>query len=310
MRIAFLGLGRMGGPMAVNLLASGDHELVVWNRTSATAEQFAAEHPGSTAAASPARAVREADVVITMLADDDALLDTHLATDGVLAGLDGRPPGVVVIVMGTVSPAAVRTLAARLESAGHELVDAPVSGSVPAATSGTLTIMAAGHDTAVERVRPVLEAMGSTVVRVGASGAGSTMKLALNSILHGLNAGLSEALVLAERAGIDRSAAYDVVAASAVAAPFVHYKRAAFEAPGADPPAFLLALAAKDLRLVLELSEQVGSPMPQARANAAVLAEALAHGWAGHDMSALADHLRGTAALASEAGPDGDRGAR
>ncbi len=291
MRVTFLGLGRMGRPMAANLVAAG-HDVVVWNRTAAVAEAFVGEHPGSTTAQSPADAVRDAEVVVTMLADDAALLATYVGDDGVLAGLEGRPGTVVAIDMSTVSPPTVVDLAARLHAGGHALVDAPVSGSVPAATNAALTIMAAGDEAAVERALPVLESLGSTVVHVGPSGAGATMKLALNSVLHGLNAGVSEALVLAERAGVHRTAAYDVLVASAVAAPFVHYKRAAFEDPGTAPPAFLLRLAAKDLRLALELADRVGSPMPQARANLAELELAVAAGHAEHDMSALAEHLR------------------
>lgn len=309
-RVAFLGLGRMGRPMAVNLVGAG-HEVVVWNRTATVAEELVAqcaEFGVVSASPTPAAAVADAEVVITMLADDAALLATHLGPDGVLAGLAGRTPGdgaagVVAIDMSTVSPETVATLAEALRSAGHALVDAPVSGSVPAATGATLTIMAAGDDAALDIAVPVLDALGSTVVRLGPSGAGSTMKLALNTVLHGLNAGVSEALVLAERAGIDRSAAYDVLVASAVAAPFVHYKRAAFEEPDAAPPAFLLGLAAKDLRIALELAARVGSDLPQARANLATLEQASAAGYAERDMSALAEHLRGAAASAEGASP-------
>lgn len=289
-RVAFLGLGRMGRPMAANLVAGG-HEVVVWNRTGAVADGFVAEH-GGTAAPTPAQAVREAEVVVTMLADDAALLETHLGPDGVLAGLATRAPGVVAVDMSTVAPDTVATLAGHLRAAGHALVDAPVSGSVPAATAATLTIMVAGEAGAVEQALPVLGSLGSTLVRVGGSGAGSTMKLALNTVLHGLNAGVSEALVLAERAGIERSAAYDVLVASAVAAPFVHYKRAAFEEPDTTPAGFLLRLAAKDLRLALGLGERFGSALPQTRANLAALEEAAAAGYAERDESALAEFLR------------------
>ena len=293
MRVAFLGLGRMGRPMAVNLVAAG-HDIVVWNRTAAVAESFVEEHPAATAAPSPAAAVADAEVVVTMLADDAALLATYDGADGVLAGLAGRPGGsdVVAVDMSTVSPPTVTDLAARLRATGHALVDAPVSGSVPAATAATLTIMAAGDAAAVERALPVLEVLGATVVRVGGSGAGTAMKLALNSVLHGLNAGLSEALVLAERAGVERTAAYDVLLSSVVAAPYVGYKRDAFVEPDAAPAAFLLRLAAKDLRLALELADRVGAVMPQARTNLVGVEEAAAAGYGERDMSALAAYLR------------------
>lgn len=293
-RVAFLGLGRMGRPMAANLVESG-HDVVVWNRTSATADDFVTAH-GGTAAATPAEAVREAEVVVSMLADDAALRQTYDGPDGVLAGLARRAPGAVAVDMSTVAPGTVADLEPRLRGAGHALVDAPVSGSTAAATAATLTIMAAGEEAAVERALPVLRSLGSRVVRVGESGRGSTMKLALNTVLHGLNAGVSEALVLAERAGIDRSAAYDVLVTSAVAAPFVHYKRAAFEEPDDTPAGFLLRLAAKDLRLALELGERFGSAMPQTSANLAALEQAASAGYGERDESALAEFLRSDAA--------------
>jgi 3-hydroxyisobutyrate dehydrogenase-like beta-hydroxyacid dehydrogenase len=285
--VAFLGLGRMGLPMAANLVSAG-HDLTVWNRSPEKAERFAAEH-GARAAATPAEAAAEVDVVITMLADDQALLEAWTGAAGALTSVR---PGTLAIDMATVSPDTIATLARRLGEREVALVDAPVSGSVPAATAATLMIMAAGEPAAVERARGVLSALGDRIVALGPSGAGSSMKLAVNAIVHSLNQAVSEALVLAERAGIERARAYDVFADSAVAAPFVRYKRDAYERPGEVPVGFRLDLAAKDLRLALALAADVGADLPQARANLAVLDDAVTAGYGTDDESAVAQHLR------------------
>jgi 3-hydroxyisobutyrate dehydrogenase/2-hydroxy-3-oxopropionate reductase len=139
---------------------------------------------------------------------------------------------------------------------------------------------------------PVLDILGKRVFHLGGHGAGATMKLAVNSALHGLNQALAEALVLAEKAGLDRSAAYEVFASSALAAPFVLYKRAAYEHPGEQPPAFTLGLVAKDLALIDTLAREVSAPMGQLAANRMIVAAALDAGLGEQDMSALAVLLR------------------
>jgi 3-hydroxyisobutyrate dehydrogenase-like beta-hydroxyacid dehydrogenase len=285
--VAFLGLGRMGLPMATNLAAAG-HRLTVWNRSPEKAERFAAEH-GARAAATPAAAVADADFVITMLADDRALLDAYTGEGGALPAVR---PGALAVDMATVAPGTVAELRGLLARRQVELVDAPVSGSVAAATAATLTIMAAGEPAAVERAREVLDALGSRVIHLGPGGAGSAMKLAVNAIVHSINQAVSEALVLAERAGIERTRAYEVFANSAVAAPFVLYRREAYERPGEVPVTFRLELAAKDLRLALALAQEVGADLPQTRTNLAVLDDAVAAGFGPEDESAVAEHLR------------------
>jgi 3-hydroxyisobutyrate dehydrogenase-like beta-hydroxyacid dehydrogenase len=138
----------------------------------------------------------------------------------------------------------------------------------------------------------VLEAMSAKIIHAGALGTGATMKLAVNALVHGLNAALSESLVLAERAGVDRAAAYEVFASGAAAAPYVLYKRAAFERPDETPVAFRLDLVGKDLDLILELALAAGAPMPQAETNRDVVRAALATGLGDHDISSLAVYLR------------------
>jgi 3-hydroxyisobutyrate dehydrogenase/2-hydroxy-3-oxopropionate reductase len=152
--------------------------------------------------------------------------------------------------------------------------------------------MVGGETGDVERARPVLDALGATVFHMGPLGSGAAMKLAVNTVIFGLNAALSEGLVLAERAGIPRERAYDVLARSAVAAPYVGYKRAAFLDPSGTPVAFSSDLAAKDLRLIEELARSLGLRLPQTATNLAVIDAVIADGGGDRDFSVVADHLR------------------
>lgn len=285
--VAFLGLGRMGRPMASNVRRAG-YDLCVWNRTAEKATEFAAIH-GVVAAATPAEAAVDADVVISMLADDAAVIEAHAGTAGCLGALR---PGAVVVDMSTVALETVRELAERATGHGVAFLDAPVSGSVAAATDAALTIMVGGPVEPVESARPVLQAMGDPVVHLGASGMGAAMKLSVNTVVHALNGALSEALVLAERSGIERHAAYEVFRHSAVAAPFVHYRQAAFERPGDVPVAFRLTLAAKDLRNALQLAAGIGAELPHAASALDVLEHAAEDGYGDDDESAVAQYLR------------------
>ncbi len=285
--VAFLGLGRMGLPMAARLVEAG-HTVTVWNRSADKAEAFAAAY-GAQAASTVVQAARNAEFVVTMLADDAALKGVYESENGLLGQVDF---GAIAIDMSTVAPETVTELAARVRKHGDEFIDAPVSGSVAAATAGTLTIMAGGDTGTVDRARPVLEAMGSPVIHMGPNGSGASMKLVVNAIVHSLNGAVSEALVLAERVGIGRESAYAVLLNSAVAAPFVQYRQAAFERPGDVPVAFRLALAAKDLRLALALAERTGADLPQTRTNLSMLEAAISAGFGDHDESGLAEYFR------------------
>jgi 3-hydroxyisobutyrate dehydrogenase-like beta-hydroxyacid dehydrogenase len=285
--VAVLGTGRMGGAMVGTLRRSG-FDVVVWNRDRNKADRVA-EATGATVAASPAEAVAAAEVAITSLADDAAVtaLYPQLA--------EGLRPEHVVLEMSTIAPRTVREIAPVVEARGAALLDAPVSGSVPLVEAGTLLIMVGGDAAALERARSVLEAMAKKLVHVGGLGAGATTKLAVNALVHGLGVALSESLVLAERAGIERSTAYEIFASGAAAAPFVLYKRPAFERPDETPVAFSLDLVAKDLDLILELADEAGAPMPQAESNRAEIGRAIEAGLGSADMSALARHLRDVA---------------
>lgn len=287
MRVAFAGLGVMGSRMAANLVRAG-HDVTVYNRTAERAADFAAVN-GGRVASTAREAAGGADVVITMVSDFAALKDIYGGPAGILAGIR---PGTVCVDMSTIAPKEVHHLADRAGTAGAAFLDAPVSGSAAIAEAGTLTIMVGGAAEEVARALPLLEAMGSKIYHVGALGRGATIKLAVNTVIYGLSQSLSEALVLAERAGIARETAYEVFANSAIAAPFVHYRRSAFERPGEVPVALRLVLERKDLLLVLDLAQHLDLEVSQARVNLAVAEAAIAAGYGDHDMSAVAEFLR------------------
>jgi 3-hydroxyisobutyrate dehydrogenase/2-hydroxy-3-oxopropionate reductase len=285
--VAVIGTGRMGAAM-VGRLRSAGHRVLAYNRTAERARATGAEVAGS-----PRAAAAGAGLVVVSLADDAAVEAAYRGDDGLVAGLRADA---VVIETSTVAPDTVRGLAPLVRERSAALLDAPVSGSVPVVQSGELTFMVGGgiggDAGALGRAAPVFEALGKRVFHLGDVGAGAVMKLAVNSVVHGLNQALAEALVLAERAGVDRSAAYEVFASSAVAAPFVLYKRESFEHPQTAPVAFRLELVAKDLALIDELARASGARMEQLAANRRVVAEALAAGLGDADLSALAELLR------------------
>jgi 3-hydroxyisobutyrate dehydrogenase-like beta-hydroxyacid dehydrogenase len=286
-RVAVLGAGNMAGAMVGTLRRSG-FDVVVWNRTAARAEAVAAPH-GAATASTAASAAGNADVVLSSLADDEAVLATYLGEDGAASGCTTRQ---VVLEMSTIAPDTARQVGEAVVVCGAAVLDAPVSGSVPTVEKGELTIMVGGDAAALDRARPVLDALAAKVFHVGVLGAGATVKLAVNALVHAIDVGLSEALVLAEKAGVDRSAAYDVFAAGAAAAPFVLYKRPAFEDPDNAPLTFTLDLMAKDLDLILALAREVGAPMGQGERNRELVERALAGGFSGRDMSSIAEYFR------------------
>jgi 3-hydroxyisobutyrate dehydrogenase-like beta-hydroxyacid dehydrogenase len=290
MPVAVVGTGRMGAAMVGRLRGAG-HAVTVWNRTAARAGEVAAA-TGAEVAATARDAAAGAGVVLVSLADDAAVETAYGGPDGLVAGLG---PDAVVLETSTVDPATVRAMGPRVAASGAVLLDAPVSGSVPVVERGELTFMVGGDPAALDRARPALAPLAARVFHLGDLGAGASMKLAVNAVVHALNQALSESLVLAERAGIARAAAYEVFAASAVAAPYVHYKRAAFENPDATPVAFMLDLVAKDLDLVLALAARGGAKMEQAATNRRVVGEALDAGYGPRDISAIAAFLRAAA---------------
>jgi len=277
----------MGGAMAATIARAG-FETVLWNREPARAERVAAT-TGAPVASSAAEAASKADVVLTSLADDAALERVYLEPGGVVEGIGA---GAVAVDTSTVDPRTVEAVGAAVDAAAAGFLDCPVSGSVSTVEAGALTIMVGGDAGLLERVRPVLDALASRVVHVGGRGAGAATKLAVNDLVHGLNVALSEALVLAERAGVDRATAYEVFESGAGGAPFVRYKREAYEHPDTTQVAFSLDLVAKDLELITALGERVGAPMRQAETSLDIVRRAIAEGYGERDLSTIAVFLR------------------
>jgi 3-hydroxyisobutyrate dehydrogenase len=282
-RVAFLGLGLMGAPMARRLLDAG-HELVVWNRSAEKARPL--EEAGARVARTPREAAAGAEAVITMLADPPALAAVTEGPDGVAAGAED---GATVLEMSTVGPAAVHRLREVLP-AGVVLVDSPVLGSTPQAGEGSLQLFVGGDRRDVERWRPLLETFG-TPAHVGPLGAGAAAKLVVNSTLGGTLALLGEALALAEGLGLDRSTALEVLARSPLGTQ-VERRRPALES-GDFPLRFRLRLASKDLDLVEAAAEGAAVDLRVAPAARSWFDDATDEGWGDADYSAIVAYVTG-----------------
>ncbi len=284
-RAGLAGLGRMGAPMAANIAEAG-FPLLLWNRSGDKAEAVA-RSIGATVVATPRDLAAGSDVVITMLADDRASADVHLGADGVLSAEGGAA---TVLVMGTHSPAHVDTLVEA--SGGRTIVDAPVSGSTAAAEAGALLVMAGAAEATIAPIRSVLSAVAGEIVCLGRTGAGATMKLAVNMLIHGLNQTVSEAIDLAEAAGIEAEDAYAVIERSAAAAPMLGYRKGQYLDEAANPVSFALTLAGKDVDLALRLAASVQVELPQAELNLAQLRSAEAAGFGDRDMASMLNYRR------------------
>ncbi|WP_392544294.1 NAD(P)-dependent oxidoreductase [Oryzobacter telluris] len=281
--VALLGTGRMGAAMAGRLADAG-HRVRVWNRTTSSAQDLVESKDGAglVLAASVAEAVGGADAVLTVLADG-RVTSAVLLDEAVRAAL---PPECLVIDLGTSGVEAATSLGAELRRSGVRFVDAPVSGSVPAVLAGTLLVMASGTADDVTAAVPVLQAFAAEVLHVGEVGAGQAMKLAVNLVVHDLNAALAEALDLAERSGIDRADAYGVLEKSVVGAPFVRYKRPAF-LDASTPTAMSLALVAKDLGLITAHARRLGGRLPVTEQTRDRVQQVVDAGWGERDMADL-----------------------
>jgi 3-hydroxyisobutyrate dehydrogenase-like beta-hydroxyacid dehydrogenase len=275
--IGFLGLGQMGTPMATRLLKAG-HEVTVWNRTRDRTKPLAAL--GAAVAGSPAEAGARAAIAITMLATPEALNEVALGEHGLVKALR---PGQVYIDMSTVGPQAVKSIAGRF-SEGVAIVDAPVRGSVSQAADGRLEIFVGAGDADFERVRPILETLGS-VVHVGGPGSGAAMKLIANLALGAAIAAVGEALALGEGLGLERAPLLNMLEGSPLG-PAVRAKRANIES-GHYPPNFKLRHAAKDLRLVMEAAAAIDRDLKVSAAARAWLDQAAEGGASDLDYSAV-----------------------
>ncbi len=285
--VSVIGLGRMGGAMARTLRREG-FELVLWNRDVAKAQRLASEL-GVASEESAAKAAARSDIVVSSLADDAAVEEVYLGPGGIVEGIRADA---IALETSTIDPETVKRVGAEVDTVAAGFLDCPVSGSVSTVEQGTLTIMVGGDAEVLDRARPVLDALGSRIVHAGDRGAGAVTKLAVNGLVHGLNVALSEAVVLAERAGVDRETAYEVFANGAGGAPFVTYKRAAYLDPDGTPVAFSLDLVAKDLELITGLGHRVGAPMRQAQTGLDIVNDAIGAGLGDADLSAVAVYLR------------------
>jgi len=285
MRVGFAGLGRMGRHMAANLVAAG-HDVTVWNRSARAAAQLSSD-TGAHVADTPRALADGAEVVVTMLADDAASDAVHRGGDGLFAA--GGPR--VLLEMGTMSPGHIRALAGDAPE-DVTVIDAPVSGATEAAADAALLILLGSDRAMADRLAPVLGAMGRQTIPLGSVGAGSVMKLAINAMIHSMNQSVSEALVLAEAAGIAPVAAYDAIEASAASAPMLRYRRDLYLDEAGQDVSFTLDLAAKDMRVTCALAADYGLSLPQAALNLARLEAARADGFGARDMASLLAHLR------------------
>lgn len=278
--VAVLGVGRMGAAMARKLVEGG-HQVTVWNRTVATADSVADEIHASVVH-SPGEAVASVELVISMLASG-TVTESILLSEEVLQALR---PGTRVCDMATSGVATAVNLDRALGERGIAFIDAPVSGSVPSVLGGQLLVMASGRKSEVDDVAPILMAFAKRVAYLGPAGAGQSMKLAVNLVVHSLNAALAEALTLAAGAGVSADVAYDVLLDSSVAAPYVVYKKQAFLDDQA-PVAMSLGLTNKDLKLITEFAAEHGIQASVVQAVQDEVAAACAAGYDAQDMAAL-----------------------
>ncbi|HKC26322.1 MAG TPA: NAD(P)-dependent oxidoreductase [Thermoanaerobaculia bacterium] len=288
--VAFLGLGSMGAPMARRVLLAG-HRLTVWNRTRSRAEPF--EGAGARVAATPREAAESAAFVATMLADPDAVLAAARGEAGLVAGLE---PGKVWLDFSTVRPEDSRRFAALAVEKGAEFCDVPVAGSIGPARDGTLTVLAGGDPAALERARPVLDAVSKEVHHFGPVGAGSAMKLVNNLLLGVALVGLGESLRLAERLGVDFDRALAWLESSVALAPYAKTK-IEFLRAGGEPPSFPVRLMEKDLRLMVEAG---GRDLLVTDASRASFRNAREDGLGDADFSRVVEHLAGRPLRRSE----------
>ncbi len=278
--LGFVGLGLMGGRIAKRLLDAG-HQVSGYNRTRAKAEPFI--QSGMVWKESPKAVVQAADIVFSMVTDTAALSSITEGDDGILAGLS---PGKIYIDMSTVSPKAIRRLSERVTAAGARMLETPVSGSLPAAESGTLILFVGGDAETLEQVRPVLEQISQKIIHVGGNGQAIATKIAINLNLPTQLVSLFEGVILAERSGVPRAAALDALLNSVASSPAMKY-RAPFMLKMPDEVWFSAEMMKKDIQLALELAEETGVVLSTVRLVDELLDKAIALGWGKEDFAVL-----------------------
>ena len=292
MKTTFIGLGNMGLPMARNLLQAG-HSLVVYNRTPARAEVL--KPLGATVADGPAAAARGAEVLLTMLGDDGAVEAMVLADGGALAAL---PRGAIHVSMSTISPALSRRLSERHRASGQTYVAAPVFGRPEAAEAKKLWIVAAGPAAAIERCRPLFEAIGQGTILAGEEPArANVIKLAGNFLLAAAIEALGEAFAFGRKHGIAPAELLDVVNGKLFRSPIYENYGKLIADERYEPAGFKLRYGLKDVRLTLAAAEEVAAPMPVASVIRDHYLSGVARGWQDSDWAALARIVAADAGL-------------
>ena len=253
--IGFIGLGAMGQPMARRLLNSG-FKLVAYDHTSRKAAALIAH--GATAAPNVRQLARKSQVIISCLPNDHAVLSVYQGPEGVVACAN---PGTIVIVMSTISPDTSRVLHRMGVERGIQVLDVAISGSTPAAESGTLTLLGGGDAKAFDECQPIFAAIAKQYFLMGPSGSGTAMKLVVNALLGVNMQAIAEAVACGEKAGLDRKLLLEVLSKTAVISPAHQNKLLRAERDDYSPQ-FPLRLMNKDFRLILEKAGEVGAPMP------------------------------------------------
>jgi len=286
MKIAFLGLGIMGRPMAANLVKAG-HEVSVWNRT-------ARQHvEGARTAVSPADAAKEAEVIWSCVADTAAVERIMFGDDGVDKSLH---EGMIVVDSSTISPSATLRFAERVNAKGVHWVDAPVTGSKIGAESGQLIFIVGGANDAVEYLQPLFKAMGKQVIHVGETGKGQAAKLSMNLMIALIYEGFAEALTLAQKQGVDPHKLIELIQASMVRSGVVDYK-APFVLRHDFAPNFPLRLMHKDIHLMLDLAKEQRVKLPALETVDEIYELATEEGWQDLDYAATLGLLEKWAGL-------------
>jgi 3-hydroxyisobutyrate dehydrogenase len=280
--VGYVGLGVMGSSIVHRLLAA-EHRVTVWNRTREKAEPLLAE--GARWADSPREVAAGREFVFTMVTNTEAVRAVTEGEDGILAGLS---PEAIYVDMSTASPANTRELAQRVTAAGASMLDSPVSGTSVTVDQGKASLMVGGDEDAFERARPVLEAIGPRVIHVGPSGSAVTMKIAVNLSLAVQMLAFSEGVLLAEKSGIPREKAVEVMLASVIASPMVAY-RGPLVLGHPEEVWFDCHMMQKDMNLALELGRQLEVPLPTTAVTNELLTAANGMGIGDRDFAVLFD---------------------
>ena len=282
--LGFVGLGTMGGHMVKRLLDKG-HTVIGHNRTRSKSQWLI--DAGMQWADTPRQVAESADLVFTMVTDGKALKAIVDGPDGVIAGLT---PGKILVDMSTVTPAASREVVERVTAAGAQMLDAPVSGSVITLQQGKLSVMVGGSREAFDRARPVLQDVGPKVTYVGANGVALALKIATNLSLAVQMLAFSEGVLLAEKSGISRETAVDVLTHSVIGSPMVQY-RGPFVLKMPDQAWFNVDMMQKDMNLAIDMGQRLGVPLPTTAVTNEFLTAARGMGLASHDFAIMFEVL-------------------